>query len=46
VRAEDWQAALDLDLLTHLVRAGHKEKAKAVLVEKLKRRVGETEQLE
>jgi siroheme synthase-like protein len=43
VRAEDWQAALDLDLLTHLVRAGHKEKAKAVLVEKLKRRVGETE---
>jgi precorrin-2 dehydrogenase/sirohydrochlorin ferrochelatase len=42
VRAEDWQAALDLDLLTHLVRTGQREKAKAVLMEKLKNQIGET----
>jgi hypothetical protein len=42
VRAEDWQAALDLDLLTHLVRTGQREKAKAVLMEKLKNQIGAT----
>ena len=36
VSAEGWQAALDLDLLTHLLRTGREEKAKAVLMKKLK----------
>lgn len=36
VNTEDWQNALDLDLLTHLIQAGEREKAKAVLLEKLK----------
>jgi len=36
VSAEGWQAALDLDLLAHLVRTGREEKAKAVLMKKLK----------
>jgi siroheme synthase-like protein len=36
VNAEDWQNALDLDLLTHLIQAGEREKAKAALLEKLK----------
>ena len=34
--AESWQDALDLDLLTHLVRTGQKNKAKAILMKKLK----------
>ena len=42
LRAEDWQAALDLDLLTHLVRTGQREKAKAVLMKKLKNQIGTT----
>ena len=33
---ERWQDALDLDLLTHLIRTGQKEKANAVLLKKLK----------
>ena len=36
VNAEDWQNALDLDLLTHLIQAGERQKAKAALLEKLK----------
>jgi siroheme synthase-like protein len=36
VNTEDWQNALDLDLLTHLIQAGEREKAKAALLEKLK----------
>ena len=36
VNTEDWQNALDLDLLTHLIQAGERQKAKAVLLEKLK----------
>jgi len=36
IDAERWQDALDLDLLTHLVRTGQKQKAKAVLTKKLK----------
>ena len=36
VNTEDWQKALDLDLLTHLIQAGEREKAKAALLEKLK----------
>ncbi len=36
IDTEGWQDALDLDLLTHLVRTGQKQKAKAVLIEKLK----------
>ena len=36
VNMEDWQNALDLDLLTYLIQAGEREKAKAVLLEKLK----------
>jgi len=36
VNAERWQDALDLDLLTHLLRAGHEDKAKAVLMKRLK----------
>jgi siroheme synthase-like protein len=39
---ERWQDALDLDLLTHLLREGHKDKAKAVLMEKLKSQIGKT----
>ena len=42
VSAEGWQAALDLDLLTHLVRTGREEKAKAVLMKKLKNQIGKT----
>jgi precorrin-2 dehydrogenase/sirohydrochlorin ferrochelatase len=36
ITTERWQDALDLDLLTLLVRTGEKEKAKAVLMKKLK----------
>jgi siroheme synthase-like protein len=36
VNTEDWQNALDLDLLTHFIQAGEREKAKAALLEKLK----------
>jgi len=36
VNMEDWQNALDLDLLTHLIQAGERQKAKAALLEKLK----------
>jgi precorrin-2 dehydrogenase/sirohydrochlorin ferrochelatase len=36
VNTEDWQNALDLDLLTHLIQAGERQKAKAALLEKLK----------
>jgi precorrin-2 dehydrogenase / sirohydrochlorin ferrochelatase len=36
MNAERWQDALDLDLLTHLVRTGQKQKAKAALMKKLK----------
>ena len=36
INAERWQDALDLDLLTHLLRAGHEDKAKAVLMKRLK----------
>ena len=36
MNAETWQDALDLNLLTHLVRTGQKQKAKAVLMKKLK----------
>jgi siroheme synthase-like protein len=36
VNTEDWQNALDLDLLTHLIQVGEREKAKAALLEKLK----------
>ena len=43
VNAERWQDALGLDLLTHLMRTGQKEKAEAILMEKLKGCVGETE---
>jgi len=39
MNAEKWQDALDLNLLTHLVRTGQKQKAKAVLIEKLKGRM-------
>ena len=35
--AEKWQEALDLDLLTQLIRTGQKDKAKAVLMKKLKK---------
>ena len=42
MNAERWQDALDLDLLTHLVRTGQKEKAKAVLVKKLENQIGKT----
>jgi len=42
VSAEGWQAAHDLDLLTHLVRTGQEEKAKAVLMKKLKNQIGKT----
>jgi siroheme synthase-like protein len=38
VDGDGWQEALDLDLLTKLLREGGKEKAKAVLVSGLKRR--------
>ena len=37
VKAKTWQAALDLGLLTRLVRAGEKKKAKDVLMRRLKR---------
>ena len=37
VNAERWQDALDLDFLTQLLRTGQKDKAKAVLMKKLKR---------
>jgi siroheme synthase-like protein len=36
VNTEDWQNALDLEVLTHLIQAGERQKAKAVLLEKLK----------
>ena len=38
VKAEAWQEALDLGLLTRLVRAGEKKKAKNVLMRRLKRK--------
>jgi len=41
MNAERWQDALDLDLLTHLLRTGHKGKAKAVLMKRLKSQMGE-----
>jgi len=37
VNAERWQNALDLDFLAQLLRTGQKDKAKAVLVKKLKK---------
>jgi siroheme synthase-like protein len=42
MNAERWQDALDLNLLTHLVRTGEKDKAKAVLMKKLKNQIGIT----
>ncbi|MGZ3513990.1 MAG: hypothetical protein ACXU93_08595, partial [Thermodesulfobacteriota bacterium] len=36
VDAETWQGILDIDLLTKLVKAGSHEKAKALLLEKVK----------
>jgi len=39
VNAERWQNALDLDFLTQLLRTGQKDKAKAVLMKKLKRQI-------
>jgi len=36
VDAEVWQEALDIDLLTQLVRSGQRKKAKAILLSKLK----------
>jgi siroheme synthase-like protein len=36
INTEMWQDALDLDLLTHLARTGEKEKAKTILMKKLK----------
>jgi siroheme synthase-like protein len=38
VKAEAWQEALNLGLLTRLVRAGEKKKAKDVLMRRLKRK--------
>ena len=37
VNAERWQNALDLDFLAQLLRTGQKDKAKAVLMKKLKK---------
>ncbi len=37
--AEKWQDALDLDLLTRLIRTGQKQKAKAVLMKKLENEI-------
>jgi siroheme synthase-like protein len=37
VNGDAWQEALDLDLLTDLVRRGDNEKAKAILLSNLKR---------
>jgi precorrin-2 dehydrogenase/sirohydrochlorin ferrochelatase len=39
IDTERWQDALDLDVLTHLIRTGHKDKAKAVLMKKLKSQI-------
>jgi siroheme synthase-like protein len=36
VGGDDWQAALDLDELTELLRKGEKEKARALIMSKLK----------
>jgi precorrin-2 dehydrogenase/sirohydrochlorin ferrochelatase len=36
VEAETWQGILDIDLLTRLVKAGSREKAKTLLLEKLR----------
>jgi precorrin-2 dehydrogenase/sirohydrochlorin ferrochelatase len=38
VSGEDWQEALDLDLILGLLRKGEAEKARAVLLDKLKRK--------
>ncbi len=38
VGGDDWQAALDLDKLTELLRKGEKEKARALILSKLKAR--------
>jgi siroheme synthase-like protein len=42
ISAERWQDALDLNLLTHLVRTGQKQKAKAALMKKLKNKIRKT----
>jgi len=42
VNAERWQNALDLDFLAQLLRTGQKDKAKAVLMKKLKRQIRKT----
>jgi siroheme synthase-like protein len=42
VDAEVWQEALDIDLLTQLVRSGQRKKAKAILLNKLEARKAES----
>jgi len=42
IDTEKWQDALDLDLLTRLLRGSHKDKAKAVLMEKLRNQIRKT----
>ena len=41
VDAETWQGILDIDLLMRLVKAGSREKAKTLLVDKLRATKGE-----
>ena len=36
VSGDDWQKALDLDMLLDLIRSGQREKAKAILLDRLK----------